>query len=252
MKFISVFLFVIFVFILPASSKEWLDEFDKDELNEEWFRITWRPGDNGTATVEDGTLLINEPMDVNFGHTITDGRPLVLRRAPKGDFSMSALIDTTPPAPADNYWIGLFVVGEDGDSTVLADNWASLSLGGAAGEKKALIGSMIDSAWNDKGHFDVPEWPIYLKLEKVGIQYTGYFKEQEQDEWVKIDSTWDHPGMEEPELVGLGFINNWGGSPDLTLIAEYFSLEGDGVIPMSVQPVHKLSCTWGKIKSFGN
>ena len=241
-----VVVFAVFL-ALPVFAKEWLDEFDKEDLNDEWFRITDRPEEQGSVTIEDGRLLINEPNG-NFGHLIVDGRPLVLREAPKDDFSISTLVETEPPPPADSYWIGLFIVGEDGDDVVLADNWAVLTIGGSAGEVKVLIGSMIDSAWNDKGHFDVPEWPIYLKLEKVGIQYTGYYKEKPADQWIKVGATWDHPGMEEPKLVGLGFINNWGGA-NLTLIAEYFLLEGEGVIPMAVQPAGKLTTSWSYIKT---
>jgi hypothetical protein len=242
-------LVVVFAISLtvPVFAKEWLDEFDKEELNEEWFRITDRPEKQGTVTIEDGKLLINEPNG-DFGHLIVDGRPLVLREAPKGDFSISALVNTEPPPPADNYWIGLFVVEEDGDDAILANNWAVLTIGGSQGEQKALIGSMINGAWNDKGHFDIPEWPTYLKLEKTGTQYTGYYKEKLNDQWMKVGATWDHDGMEEPELVGLGFINNWGGGPNLTLIVEYFLLEGDKVIPMAVQPAGKLSSMWGNIK----
>jgi hypothetical protein len=247
----QIFLVVIFLAssALPAFAGEWLDEFDKPDLHEEWTKITWRPGDMGSATIEDGMLLINEPGD--FGHTITDGRPLVLRSAPKGDFSISTLVDTDPPAPAQDYWVGLFVIGENGDNAVLASNWASLSIGGAINEVKALIGSMIGDTWNDKGHFDIPEWPVYLKLEKVEAQYTGYFKVNAGDDWTKVGATWSHDGMEEPELVGLGFINNWGGRPNLTVTAEYFLLEGDNVIPMAVQPIDSLLATWGQLKEGG-
>jgi hypothetical protein len=235
---------------LPVFAGEWLDEFDKEDLDEAWFRITDRPEGQGSVTIEDGKLLINDPNG-NFGHLITDGRPLVLRKAPEGDFSISTLIDTFPPAIPKDYWIGLFVVGGDGDHGVLADNWAVLNIGGSAGEVKALIGSMIDSAWNDKGHFDIPNWPVYLKLDKVGIQYTGYYREKPTDEWIKVGESWTHDGMEEPELVGLGFINSWGGV-NLTLMAEYFLLEGENVVPMAVQSVHKLSGTWGYIKEGEN
>ncbi len=131
MKLKYVCLGVIFLafFFFSTFAAEWLDEFDGPELHEEWITITWRPENQGSATIEDGQLLMNEPGD--FGHMITDGRPLVLRAAPRGDFSMSMLIDTDPPAPAANYWIGLFVIGKDGDSTVLAENWAAAAIGGA-------------------------------------------------------------------------------------------------------------------------
>lgn len=247
MKFL--FYSVIFAFLLamPVLANEWLDEFDENDLDEAWCKITWRPGDAGSATLDDGKLLINEPGD--FGHMVIDGRPLMLRKTPEGDFSISVLIDTDPPAPAVDYWVGLFIIAEDGDHPTLADNLATLSFGGSSGEKKALIGSMIDGAWDDKGHFDIPEWPVYLKLEKTGDQYTGYFKEKPTDEWAKIGATWTHAGMAEPELLGLGFLNNWGGAPDLTVIVDYFLLEGEHVIPRVVQSTGKLPSAWGYLKT---
>ena len=54
--------------------------------------------------------------------------------------------------------------------------------------------------------------------------------------------------MKAPELVGMDFVNNWGGT-NLTMIAEYFMLEGQNVTPMSVKAKDKLSNTWGDVKS---
>jgi len=34
-----------------------------------------------------------------FGHTLKDGCPLVLRDTPKGEFSISALLDSDPEVP---------------------------------------------------------------------------------------------------------------------------------------------------------
>lgn len=240
-------LFIVFSLgFLPVYAGQWLDEFDKGSLNKEWFKITDRPAKMSVVKLDKGRLLINEPQG-NFGHTITDGRPLVLRKAPKGDFSISMLIDTLPPAPASNYWIGLFIIGKDGNDAVLAENWAVLTIGGSAGEKKALIGSMINNTWNDKGHFDIPAWPVYLKLDKSETKYTGYFKSKPAEEWTIVGASWVHD-MKSPELVGIGYINNWGGT-NLTLIAEYFMLEGDNVTSMSVEPRSKISDTWGDIKA---
>jgi len=243
-----VYLVIIFAafLALSAPANEWLDEFDGVELNDEWFKITDRPEGQGTVMIEDGKLLLNNPNG-DFGHMITDGRPLVLREAPEGDFSISMLIDTDPPAPSNSYWIGLFVEKENDSHDALASNWAALTIGGGAAEAKALIGSMIDGAWNDKGHFDIPEWPIHLKLEKIGAQYTGYYKEEPADQWTKVGDSWNHDNMEGPELVGIGFVNSWGGA-NLTLIAEYFLLEGENVISMAVQPIDGLPGTWGQIK----
>ncbi len=52
--------------VLPVSAREWLDEFDKEDLNKEWFRITDRPVEQGSVTIEDGKLLINDPNIVEY------------------------------------------------------------------------------------------------------------------------------------------------------------------------------------------
>lgn len=240
---------VVLVFSLTLSSfaGEWLDEFDKGDLDEAWSRITDLPAEQGSVTIEDGKLLLNEPSG-SFAHTAVDGRPLVLRAAPDGDFSISALIDTDPPPPSEGFWAGLFIVGKNGEHADLAHNWAVSTVGGVVGVSRVLIGSMKDAAWNDNGHFDVPEWPIHLKLEKVEAQYTGYYREASDDEWIKVGATWDHLGMEEPELVGFGIVNVWAGA-NLTLIADYFLLEGENVTSMSVRPMDKLPSAWGQIKA---
>ena len=227
-------------------SAEWRDDFETDELNEAWDTKTDRPEKQGFVEIEDGKLLINEPGG-NFGHLIQDGRPLLLRDAPGGDFSISALLDSDPASPADNYWIGLFVVGDAKNDATMAKDWSVLTFGGSKGEVKALIGSMINNAWVDKGHFDIPDWPIYLRLEKNGTELKGFYKEKENDAWIQVGADW-LDDIETPEKVGLGFINNWGGGPDLTLTVEFFSLEGDDVAPFAVEPGGKLSTAWGRIK----
>ncbi|MBI1924506.1 hypothetical protein HYR99_09675 [Candidatus Poribacteria bacterium] len=239
-------LLITFMMPLHLWAAEWTDEFEGNKLDKAWNTITDRPEKKGFAKVEGGKLLLNEPGG-NFGHLITDGRPLVLRDAPKGDFSISALFNSDPKAPADNYWIGLFVIGSAKNDAEMAKNWSVLTFGGSKGEVKALIGSMIDNAWNDKGHFDIPKWPIYLKLEKKGTELKGYYKEKEQDNWTQVGGVWNDT-MKNPEKVGLGFINNWGGGPNLTMIVEFFTLEGSNVQPFAVEPAGKLSKTWGKLK----
>ena len=240
-------IFIVFSLgFLPVYAGEWLDEFKNADLDKEWFKITDRPQEQTTIEIKDGKLLMDEPLG-NFGHTVTDGRPLVLRKAPSGDFNISMLVDTIPEAPAADYWLGLFIIGKDGGSADLAENWAVISIGGAKGEKKALIGSMIDNTWNDKGHFDIPAWPTYLKLEKTDTTYKGYYKEKPGDDWIVVGAPWTHE-MKNPEVVGIGFVNSWG-AVNVTIVAEYFSLEGNGVASMSVDAKGKLSDTWGYIKS---
>lgn len=98
-----VFVFLIFSFVvLYVYAGEWRDEFDKADLNKDWIKITDRPAKLTTIKIEKGRLLMYE-QTANFGHLIVDGRPLILRKAPKGNFSISMLVDTIPPAPAADY-----------------------------------------------------------------------------------------------------------------------------------------------------
>ncbi len=245
---VSLLLITVVGMVSLVWGAEWTDEFEGNKLDEAWDTTTDRPEKQGFVKVEGGKLLINEPGG-NFGHTLKDGRPLILRDAPKGDFSISALLESDPEPPAKNYWIGLFIIGDAKDNAAMAKNWSVLTFGGSNGEVKALIGSMINDAWNDKGHFDTPEWPLYFKLEKKGTELKGFYKEKEKDNWTQVGGIWND-NMKNPEKVGLGFINNWGGGPDLTLIADFFTLEGDDVTPFAVEPQEKLSTTWGKLKQF--
>ncbi|MBM3243092.1 hypothetical protein FJZ31_43085 [Candidatus Poribacteria bacterium] len=245
---LSICLLLITVMLMPLRlwAAVWTDEFEEDKLNKAWDTITDRPEKKGFVKLEKGKLLVNEPVG-NFGHLIKDGRPLVLRDAPKGEFSISALLDSVPEAPAKSYWIGIFVIGSAKNDAAMSKNWSVLTFGGSNGEVKALIGSMIDDVWNDKGHFDIPKWPIYLKLEKKETALNGYYKKNESDDWLQVGAAWND-NMNSPEKVGLGFINNWGGA-NLTMIAEFFTLEGPNVQPFAVESTGKLSVTWGQLKS---
>ena len=106
---------------------------------------------------------------------------------------------------------------------------------------------MIKGAWNDKGHFQTgADVPLYLKLEKAGKQFTGYFRTDEKKDWNKIGNTWEHQ-IKEVKKVGLGFINNWGGKT-VILLVDTFSIDGEGIRPLSVTPSGKLTTVWGALK----
>lgn len=55
--------------------------------------------------------------------------------------------------------------------------------------------------------------------------------------------------MKAVKTVGIGFINSWGNQA-VTLIVDFFSLEGEGVRPFVVDAKGKLSTTWGRLKHF--
>ena len=255
MKWSVCFLFIT-AMLIPAAlwGAEWTDNFNGDTLNAAWNTITDlpEPEKKGLVKVQGGKLRFHT-LSHFVNHEKKDGRPLVLRDAPKdGKFSIFALLDADPPTPADSYWMGLFVVGSAKNDREMAKNFSLLVFGGQRGRKsdiKVFGASMIDDNFGGgTGQIDVPPWPIYLKLEKKGKINKGYYKHKAEEEWQPIGAPWED-GMEAPAKVGFGILNNWGGAEKLTLISEFFTLEGNDVEPFAVEPGGKLATTWGKLKS---
>ncbi len=230
-------------FATLARAATWTDAFDGPELRDEW---SFRDIADETATVEiiDRALWMTAP-DGNFGHLVPD-RPMLERQLPAGigDLTITAAFTTEPAVPQDA-WHGLFVLGDD------PMDWAVLGFAGEAnGGQKGIIGSMhAGPVWEDKGHpptnMDVP---FQLKLEKAEESYSGYIRETDADPWVQLGATWTHDL--EPVRVGIGFINSWGGTT-VSLVADWFSLEGEGVAPLSVDARSKLAARWADIKARG-
>lgn len=252
MKWSVCFLFIA-VLLTPGAlwGGEWRDDFRGAKLNEAWDTITDRPDKKGFVKVQGGKLLLHNVG--HFLHEKKDGRPLVLRDAPKdGKFSIFALLDADPPAPADSYWMGLFVVGSAKNDREMAKNFSHLVFGGQRGRKsdiKVSGSSAIDDNFVEgTGQIDVPPWPIYLRLEKNGKLNKASYKHKAEAEWQPIGLPWED-GMEAPAKVGFGILNNWGGAEKLTLVADFFTLDGRDVQPFAVEPGGKLATTWGKLKS---
>ena len=57
--------------------------------------------------------------------------------------------------------------------------------------------------------------------------------------------TWNHKF--DVERVGIGFMNSWGGKT-VTFLVDTLSIEGEGIEPLSVAPMGKLTTTWGTLK----
>jgi hypothetical protein len=227
----------VFLTSLPAYTASWVDEFDGAQLRKDWVTKD-RPGNPSKIEQKDGMLRITNPTG-NWGHMERD-RPLVLRKAPDGDFNAIGLFASEPKLPGDA-WHGIFILGDD------ALDFACLLFGGESNQaQKNLIGSMVVGVWQDKGHFPTgKDVPYYLKLEKVGDQYTGYWSEDPKKAWNKVGNSWPH--KLKPKQVGVGFINNWGGKT-VTLLVDMFTLEGDKVEPSPVESKDKLAVSWGKMK----
>ena len=228
------------ILISNAIADTWTDNFDGNKLEDVW---EFRDHNNKQTEyeVKDGFLHITNPG--NWGHTTAD-KPMIERDIPQTaseNITVSGVFSSDPDKPADA-WIGIFIYSDDDL------NYACLLFGGEANQpQKALIGSMIKSAWNDHGHpqmgFDVP---FHLKLVKEGDTFSGYFRKDEKDDWTLAQNkTWNHNF--DVKQVGIGFMNNWGGQT-VTFMIDQLSIEGEGIEPFSVEPNGKLATTWGDLK----
>ena len=225
-----------------VSADVWTDDFDGDELVEEWKFRDYRDKVT-THEVKDGFFQMTNPKG-GWGHTTPD-KPMLERDIPKSaaeNITVSGIFSTEPDKPADS-WIGIFLYSDDDL------NYACLLFGGEANQpQKTLIGSMVKANWQDKGHFQTGfDVPIHLKIVKEDDVFSGYYRENEKEEWqLSGDKTWNHKF--DVERVGIGFMNSWGGQTVVFLV-DTLSIEGEGIEPMVVVPQGKLTTTWGNLKA---
>ncbi len=225
-----------------VSAGVWTDPFDGNELLDEWEFRDYR--DEVTEfEVKDGFLQMTNPNG-GWGHTTPD-KPMVEREVPKSaakDITVSGVFSTEPDQPG-SFWVGIFLYSDEDL------NYACLLFSGAAGDpQKTLIGSMVNAGWQDKGHFDTNfDVPVHLKIVKEDDVFSGYYRENEKDEWkLSGDKTWNHKF--DVERVGIGFMNNWGGKT-VTFFVDTLSIEGEGIKPLAVAPEGKLATAWGRLKT---
>ena len=232
---------LIVAFAGAVSAAVWTDPFDGNELVADW---KFRDHNNKQTEheVKDGFLQMTNPG--NWGHTTPD-KPMLEREIPKSaaeNLTVSGIFTSDPDKPADA-WMGIFIYSDDNL------NYACFLFGGEANQpQKTLIGSMVKANWQDKGHpqtgFDAP---LHLKIVKEDDVFSGYYRENEKDEWALAgEKTWNHKF--DAERIGIGFMNNWGGQT-VTLLVDTLSVEGEGIEPLAVAPSGKLATTWGHLKT---
>ena len=239
----SIFMmFTIAVILIPmASSGVWTDDFERNTMANEWEFRDRREKVTKTE-VKGGFLRMTNPKG-KWGHMTAD-KAMLERDVPASSQNLivSGIFSSEPEKPVDA-WIGMFIFGEE------QMDFACLLYGGEANQpQKALIGSMVQGAWQDKGHFNMGfDVPFHLKLEKEKDVFTGYMKQKKGDNWKQIgNKTWTHK-IKKVKKVGLGIMNNWGGKTVVFLV-DSFSLEGEGVQPFHVDSVGKLAAIWAELK----
>ena len=131
----------------------WTDDFDKQVLDKEW-KFRDRREKETKVEVKDGFLRMINPKG-KWGH-MTPDKAMLERDVPASsqDLVVSGIFSSAPDKPQD-CWHRMFIFGED------QMDFACLLYGGEANQaQKALIGSMVPGAWQDKGHFltgfDIP------------------------------------------------------------------------------------------------
>ena len=240
---IVIFVWGVLIFSLTGVvfADVWTDPFDGTELAEGWeFRD--HNAKKTTFEVKDGFLQMTNPG--NWGHTTPD-KPMLEREVPKSaakNITVSGIFTTEPDKPADA-WIGIFLYSDEDL------NYACFLFGGEANQpQKTLIGSMVQANWQDKGHFQTGfDVPLHLKIVKEDDVFSGYYRENEKDEWtLSGDKTWNHKF--DVERVGIGFMNNWGGQT-VTFLVDTLSIDGEGIEPFAVEPEGKLATAWGNLKT---
>lgn len=233
---------LMFGFMAVVSAGVWTDPFDGKELVDGWEFRDYR--DEVTELeIKDGFLQMTNPNG-GWGHTTPD-KPMLEREVPKSaakNITVSGIFSTEPDKPG-SFWVGIFLYSDDNM------NYACFLFGGSANDpQKTLIGSMVNANWQDKGHFDTGfDVPVHLKIVKEDDVFSGYYREDEKDEWkLSGGKTWNHKF--DVERVGVGFMNNWGGKT-VTFFVDSVSIEGEGIKPLAVAPEGKLATIWGNLKT---
>ena len=150
----------------------WTDDFDKQVLDKEWKFRDHREKET-KVEVKDGFLRMINPKG-KWGH-MTPDKAMLERDVPASsqDLVVSGIFSSDPDKPQD-CWHRMFIFGED------QMDFACLLYGGEANQaQKALIGSMVQGAWQDKGHFLTGfDILLHFKLEKNKDVFTDYFKQK--------------------------------------------------------------------------
>jgi hypothetical protein len=232
-----------FVVFLPAASMGgvWRDDFNGTTLGYSW-KFT-----NATGLckfhVANGWFSISlEGINDIWGGT--DNSAKLLRDAPAGDYTLLTHIKIEPDkaAKTQNTWTCIIIFD---DTKVPSANWLYVSRGGADEVN-------IESVQNNTGNINaslkgVGDLDLYLKAEKIGQDYTGYYKVKKDDSWIKV-GTYKHTTLN-PNKVGF-CVKSWA-ARSMVSNFDYFEMAGDKVeaITTAVKPNEKLTTTWGQLKS---
>jgi len=236
-------LYLILVAFLPAISMAgtWRDDFNGTALGSGWNFIN---DPNGTSSykVANGwfSLHLVGTNDIWGG---VDNSVKLLRDAPAGDYTIETHIKIDPDAAAktQNTWTNILLFD---DTNKPSSNWWYIARGGADEVNTEYVQNgtgNIQASLKSIGDLD-----LYLKAEKVGQAYTGYYKIKKDDQWIKV-GTYNHTTLNTKKV---GLMDKSWAARNMVSNFDYFEMVGDKVeANIAVSPKEKLTSTWGQLKN---
>jgi hypothetical protein len=212
------------------------DPFDGNDLKNPKWEWQDEPDEWDIGKTTEGWLHIVPNTDQNLWASDTSIRLYQETTLDKFDIETHAVIDYQATCVVG----GLVVLGPT------EDNWTTLKFWGRADDailqwqhkQQEVVGNVPNSS-QPAGRVEA-----YLRMAKDGDNYMGWWKKEEQDDWIEIKP--DAPiTLTPPIQVGVfaGICTNSG---EAIIEYEYFK---DNINPFPVEPTGKLSTTWGQVKS---
>jgi len=167
----------------------------------------------------------------------------LLMEAPEGNYSLETRIVIKPDAKAKtaNTWTSITIFD---DTKVPSSNWWYIARGG---NSEVNIEFVRNNGGNIGGSLkNIGDTELYLRAEKTGKSYIGYYKIKKNDKWIKVGTT-KHDPMN-PLKVGL-LVKSWA-VRSMVCNFDYFEMEGENVVSTTaVASNGKLAVTWGQLRS---
>ncbi|MBP3961574.1 S-layer homology domain-containing protein [Paenibacillus lignilyticus] len=161
---------------LPTTAEQVNDDFDSTDLNARWKWISEDPL-KWSLSSNPGKMNI-----ASSGGDVDSTKNVLLQWAPKGDFTIETKISAIPTADWEQTGLLVYI---DGANHIKLNRVHD-------GELKFQFGYKQDGVWNSSTYTNIndsdddnPDY--YLKLEKRGATYTGYYS-QDGTDYTKIGS----------------------------------------------------------------
>lgn len=232
-KILAVTLLALFSLVVPIYADR--DDFDSTKLSGKWL---WdNPAKDSSYDLKEkpGWLKMTCAAGDHDIWDVRSGGPAVLLETP-GDYTFETHYTTEIQ---NNCSVGLVFLNEDaiGDANSPGPWCALFSQPGNQLFWQHAVG--IDA----KQAAVVNSNEVFVKVEKVDVNWKFYYKAKEDDKWnLVIEDTYD---IGKKHYAGL-MVKNWNPGPDIWAYYDYVDVSWD--IGLAVKTENKLVSTWGKVK----